>query len=762
MRRSIFRRFAASRVLITKLLDASDTRLADHHDALRALISALECGVMTQLIRSDFLRRPSHQVVRLARHHWQHSSRASIDSWASLVRSSSVRLTYRQCLLSQFAFEQAGLEVLADQITRSNPDQQVRATLQAITASICLGHERYLQLVAPLTSIPTQWRDDRGPVSAETAAEYRESVWRGDRLRTWPSRVEGAHRCKLLLYAGMCLLASLLISTAFGLLNQELSVAAVTSASAALVLAFVAVAPAVEFVLGSLIRPAPQLRLDFCQSGLADDCRVVLAIPLILLSREQIDAVLDNTVWNLASSADSNVAAALLSDHPDSPVAQESISGGALCDYLEKRVLDLRGRGYAISIIHRERTQYLDARWIGWERKRGKLLQLNEVVLNGRIDASMRLTGDVGELLGARFVFSLDEDSRLSRDCVQRLAGVLAHPLNRPELVSGRVVRGYGLVVPRFVTRPSSLRSWRLAGAFCGPVGCERSPVSKSRNFLFDWTARTQYPGKGMYDVWAFQEVCKNLPEGKILSHDTIEGALLRCAYEGGSLVSESFPASPASLLRRVHRWARGDIQNYLMFWLLRRERPSEALIRTSFAYMVNMQLVGMALPAALSAGLVVAAFQAAPSGSLLLFLGLAISVSPLIQTIYRILVNARRSTASDVARDVTGLVTAVLIRVAGCWTQAWVVGSAVVHASVSVAAQRHLLEWQPAAAQDMDRSSVWRINGVRVASAVALGLSVVALLVGLRPLYALVFLAWASYPGWITAITRRARETTT
>lgn len=745
---------------IDRCLRADDSRIREFGTVLAALMSALSQGVSRAICIGDLFRPKKHRIAHLARRHWESSPASSILEFAQSVRSLRSSLTYRQCALSQFAYEQAGLLTLAAQLKRSASAEQIQATIDALIVSTSLRPSRYMDLLYPIDGcIPTHWKSDLGLMSEDTNSAYRTALSDQRESRNWPSQSDQLLKLKLIFYKACCLLLAIGITSAFGTHESLHTLGSAATFGSLLLLAFIASAPVIEFLVGSIIEPAPILRLDFVASGLPECCRVVLAVPIVLVSKSQLDHVIENAVWNLSSAADENVSLALLSDHPDSGVQDESHPEAALRAYLAERVDQLRANGLAINLLHRSRTQFIDSSWIGWERKRGKLLQLNSVIL-GEKSALDVVTGDLDELVGARYVLSLDEDSRLSRDCVQRLAGVLAHPLNEPRWDSGSIVGGYAIVVPRFSTRPRSLTHWRMASAFCGPIASECAPVASSRNFLFDWVSRTQYPGKGMYDVRAFQRASRDLPEGCILSHDTIEGALLRCAYEGGSLISESFPRSPASLLRRIHRWTRGDIQNYQIFWASRRQTVRSALARTSFGHTVNMQLCGMALPGALSIALLAWAFQA-PASSRTLFCAITlIGVWPTVQTVRRMLGYVIQGAVSKAARDVLGLLSALTVRLAGCWTQGWVVACAGIQASASAISGKHLLEWQTAAAQDADAQSIWNVPGVALASTAAIALFGAAVVLKMPFGHSGIILVWALYPSAISfAAVRRTGE---
>ncbi len=86
---------------------------------------------------------------------------------------------------------------------------------------------------------------------------------------------------------------------------------------------------------------------------------------------------------------------------------------------------------------------------MGWERKRGKLHELNLLLRGDKDTTYFPSNEDIPTDI--KFVMTLDSDTRLTPDSVNRLAGKLIHPLNRPiySAKAGRVVSGYAILQPR-------------------------------------------------------------------------------------------------------------------------------------------------------------------------------------------------------------------------------------------------------------------------------------------------------------------------
>ncbi|TDR41253.1 hypothetical protein DFR29_111167 [Tahibacter aquaticus] len=358
--------------------------------------------------------------------------------------------------------------------------------------------------------------------------------------------------------------------------------------------------------------------LDFVRDGIPDAARTALAIPFLLIDRRQIDALLATAEWNLQASNDSNVLVVLLSDFVDAPSVEPTSSECDLLDYCAGRV-DALNRQYRVRfgtppfvLLHRERSwSATQQRWIGWERKRGKLDMLNVLIASG-VNGFTVCRGDVDRLQHTRYVFCIDDDVRLPRDAVQRMAGTMAHPLNAAQLdADARIVRGHGLLAPNGWTRRSSVARWRWGSAVVGPQFDERSASPPVRCFAFDYFGRNHYAGKGLYDPRVFVAACSpRMPQEKVLSHDTLEAAWLNPGFVGRVTIAEGYPSDYLRWSERYHRWTRGDWQNVLLLMSERCWNTGAGIQRIPavvwFTVLTQIRLV--LTPAALSLLLLMAA----------------------------------------------------------------------------------------------------------------------------------------------------------
>ena len=209
--------------------------------------------------------------------------------------------------------------------------------------------------------------------------------------------------------------------------------------------------------------------------------------------------------------------------------------------------------------------------WMGWERKRGKLLDLNKLLL-GTFDSFPVKAGPTSLLHKVRYVITLDSDTQLPRGIATRMIGAIAHPLNQAVVDSrSRIVTtGYGILQPRVGVSVASASRSRLAALFSGETGFDiyTRAVSDVYQDLFD---EGNFTGKGIYEVSILHQVLdRRFPRDALLSHDLIEGAYARAGLLTDVEVIDDYPSHYSAHTRRRHRWVRGDwqIAQWLFSWV--------------------------------------------------------------------------------------------------------------------------------------------------------------------------------------------------
>lgn len=311
-------------------------------------------------------------------------------------------------------------------------------------------------------------------------------------------------------------------------------------------------------------------KLDFSE-GIPDDCVTMVAIPTLLLNEKQVRALVEDLEVRFLGNHDRNMHFAIVSDLPDSnrPAPEEN-SLISLCSRLIGELNEIyAGKNMgSFFLLHRHRVYNPRERgWMGWERKRGKLLDLNQL-LRDQYDSFPVKVGDVAILPKVRFVITLDSDTELPRGSAHRMVGAIAHPLNQAIIDpdSNVVVAGYGILQPRVGVSVQSTSRSRLAAIFAGETGLD--PYTRAVSDVYqDLYGEGSFTGKGIYEVDALIRVLnRRFPRNSLLSHDLIEGAYARAGLTTDIVVIEDYPSHYSAYNRRKHRWLRGDWQ--IVEWL--------------------------------------------------------------------------------------------------------------------------------------------------------------------------------------------------
>jgi cyclic beta-1,2-glucan synthetase len=327
----------------------------------------------------------------------------------------------------------------------------------------------------------------------------------------------------------------------------------------------------VNQLVNTFVPPKRLPRLDFSK-GIPSDCLTMVAIPTLLMNEQQIRDLVRNVEIRYAGNRDPNLFFVLLTDPPDSSQRfDERDQYVSLCSSL---IEDLNRKYSTDGIspffhLHRHRVfNEVENKWMGWERKRGKLLDFNDF-LRGCHDRFPVKVGDLSVLPRIRYVITLDSDTQLPRDSARRLVGTIAHPLNRAHInpQTNAVEQGYGILQPRVGISVQSANRSRLSYIYSGQTGLDAYTRAIS-NVYQDLFGEGSFTGKGIYEVDVFRRVLHDrFPTNAILSHDLIEGAYARAGLVSEIEVIDDYPSHFSAHSRRKHRWIRGDWQ--IMRWLL-------------------------------------------------------------------------------------------------------------------------------------------------------------------------------------------------
>ncbi|MHB0871703.1 MAG: hypothetical protein ACYC5J_19920, partial [Chloroflexota bacterium] len=323
----------------------------------------------------------------------------------------------------------------------------------------------------------------------------------------------------------------------------------------------------VNFVVATALHPEPLPKLSF-DDGVPEEWRTLVVVPTLLVSPGSIQEDLEQLEIRYLADRDANLRFALLADPVDAP-AREMPEDAALVEAAVRGIGELNARyaGSQFGLFFRPRRwSETEQCWMGWERKRGKLAELNAWLL-GEAGSSSELlrpiAGDPSQLQDARLVITLDADTQLPHGTARRLIGTLAHPLNRPRLAPDgrRVVGGYTVIQPRVSPSLPSATSTRFSRVFADSIGLD--PYSHVVSDLYqDLAGEGSYYGKGIYDVETFHRMLGGrFPSATLLSHDLLEGAYVKVGMATDIELFDAFPSSYLADTQRRHRWVRGDWQ---------------------------------------------------------------------------------------------------------------------------------------------------------------------------------------------------------
>jgi cyclic beta-1,2-glucan synthetase len=328
-----------------------------------------------------------------------------------------------------------------------------------------------------------------------------------------------------------------------------------------------------NYLITNVLAAEPLVKMDFSK-GVADDCVTLVAIPTLLLSETQVRRLVEELEVRYLGNHDRNIHFAIVSDLPDShrPAPEDDALVGLCSTLIEELNARYSPRNEGTFFhLHRYRVYNpFERGWMGWERKRGKLHDLNQL-LRGYYDSFPIKIGDLSIFPKVRFVITLDSDTELPRGSAHRMIGTLAHPLNQAivDPVRNIVVAGYGILQPRVGISVQCTTQSRLAALFAGETGLD--PYTRAVSDVYqDLYGEGTFAGKGIYEVdTMFRVLNGRFPRNSLLSHDLIEGAYARVGLATDIIVIEDYPSHYSAYNRRKHRWVRGDWQ--IMGWLLDR-----------------------------------------------------------------------------------------------------------------------------------------------------------------------------------------------
>lgn len=449
------------------------------------------------------------------------------------------------------------------------------------------------------------------------------------------------------------------------------------------------------------------------QGGIPAELRTFVAVPALLTSLKDVEEHICRLEIHYLASVEGHIHFALLSDWRDAP-RERMIGDDELLAAAKEGIANLNRRygpapgGDRFHLLHRRRVwNESESCYMGWERKRGKLCELNRL-LRGAKDTTFLAPSNVPA--DVRYVITLDADTRLPRDTVVRLIGKIAHPLNRPRFDAGlgRVVEGYGILQPRVAPAlPVGREGSLFLRVFSSATGIDPYAAAVSDVYQ-DLFGEGSYTGKGIYDVDAFEaSLHGRVPDSTLLSHDLFEGIFARAGVVSDVEVVEDFPPRYDVAALRHHRWARGDWQ--LLPWIFGRgpERTDRqprggvpAIGRWKMFDNLRRSLSPPAVVLALIAGWSMSLQNAAVWTGFILS---TVVLPPLLPMIVDVVPRhpgvTLRSHVRALGRELRLALIQSGLMIVFLAHQAWLMGDAAVRTLVRLTVtRRNLLEWVPAA----------------------------------------------------------------
>ncbi len=323
----------------------------------------------------------------------------------------------------------------------------------------------------------------------------------------------------------------------------------------------------VNFVCTLIAIPRLLPRIDYAQ-GIEPEAKTLVVVPSMLTNINDIEVLVESLEVRFLANRDEHLHFGLLTDFTDA--REETIPEDAqLLQLIQQKIIALnkkygREKNDLFYLFHRPRKwNKQDKIWMGYERKRGKLAELNSLLRGKSQEYFSVIIGELSALLNVRYVITLDSDTQLPRGAAWKMIGTMAHPLNRAfyNEKKQRVTEGYGILQPRVMMSLPESNSSHYARLNGNEPGID--PYTRATSDVYqDLFGEGSFIGKGIYEVDVFEKsIAGNFPENRILSHDLLEGCYARSGLLSDVQLFEKYPTSYSSDVKRRIRWTRGDWQ---------------------------------------------------------------------------------------------------------------------------------------------------------------------------------------------------------
>lgn len=308
-------------------------------------------------------------------------------------------------------------------------------------------------------------------------------------------------------------------------------------------------------------------KLDFSKD-LSEENRTIVVIPTLINNKENIKELLQKLEVYFLGNKINNLYFAILGDFKDSNVKEEK-DDKELIDYALKYTEELNLKYNFIDhkkfffLLRERKFNEKEGYYLGWERKRGKLVEFNDLIRGKENTTYNVISYPIDELKKAKYIITLDQDTELTRDKAKEMVGAMSHVLNFPRISkeTNNIFRGYGVLQPRIGISINSSNKTIFSKVFSGETGIDTYSTAVS-DVYEDLFGEGIFTGKGIYHIDTFRTILNNrIPENLILSHDLLEGSFLRAGLLTDVELIDSYPPYYNASAKRLHRWVRGDWQ---------------------------------------------------------------------------------------------------------------------------------------------------------------------------------------------------------
>src|SRR5258708_414942 len=475
----------------------------------------------------------------------------------------------------------------------------------------------------------------------------------------------------------------------------------------------------VNWMITLLVSPRLLPRMDF-STGIPPECRTLVVVPTLFTSETGLEALLEDLEVRFLANRDERLHFALLTDFADA--AHERLPGDEPLLELAKEKTEALNAKYGSTantiffLFHRPRRwESHDRVWMGYERKRGKLTEMNHLLRGTGKDKFSLIVGDESLFSNIKYVITLDTDTQLPRDAAWKIVAAMAHPLNQAvyDEKKQRVTEGYGILQPRVDTSLAGSNRTRYAQLHGNDLGIDPYTLASSDVYQ-DLFGEGSFIGKGIYEVDIFAKGLNGrFPENRILSHDLLEGSYLRSGLLSDVQLYEEYPSRYSADVKRRHRWIRGDWQ--IGTWLLPfvpnekkrlRKNPLSGLSRWKIFDNLRRSLIPSALILLLLLGWTILHDEVFWTVAVILL----IILPPLVITVWNILNIPKeislRQHIEDSFYSITNYLTQVAFTIVCLPYEAFYTLDAIVRTNWRmIISHRKLLEWNPSRNAENHRS---------------------------------------------------------